>query len=295
MTTLESAATSATARKPLDRELDVFGLTHPGRVRRENQDHFLICALRKQVDIVGSSLADARDRLALVERLGFLAMVADGVGGGQRGEEASRLTVQAVTDYVVHSVRCYYDDAGATGDETFATALEEAALRCHADILDRGDHDPEAQGMATTLTLWLGVWPRAYVLQVGDSRYYRLRDGTLTQVSADQTMAEELVREGVIGRTDAMHTQWSHVLSSAIGGPHSAPVVTRLDQRWGDVHLLCSDGLTRHVSDGRIRERLLTMTSARQACEGLLADALEGGGADNITIIVGRAVPQDAS
>lgn len=293
MTTLQGASAPTAERKPLDREVDVYGLTHPGRVRRENQDHFLVCALRKHVDILESSLADAGAWLAPLERFGFLAMVADGVGGGQRGEEASRRTVQAVTEYVVESARCYYA-SNAEVDDAFARALEEAALRCHANILARGDADPAAQGMATTLTLWLGVWPRVYVLQVGDSRCYLLRNGILTQVSADQTMAEDLVQQGVMTRTDAQNTPWSHVLSSAIGGPYTAPVVTRLEHRWGDVHLLCSDGLTRHVSDERIRERLLAMTSARQACEALLADALDGGGADNITVIVGRAVPAAA-
>ena len=80
----------------------------------------------------------------------------------------------------------------------------------------------------------------------------------------------------------------ANVLASAIGGPQAAPTVTRLDQHWGDIGLLCSDGLTKHVPDERIRERLVAMTSARQVCEALLADALDAGGTDNVTILVGR-------
>jgi len=72
------------------------------------------------------------------------------------------------------------------------------------------------------------------------------------------------------------------------------PVVTRLRHDWGDVHLVCSDGLTKHVSDERIAERLAAMTSARQVCEQLLQDALDGGGTDNVTIVVGRPVPKEA-
>jgi protein phosphatase len=147
--------------------------------------------------------------------------------------------------------------------------------------------------MATTLTLWLGVWPRAYLLQVGDSRCYLLRDGTLTQISRDQTMAQELLDQGVLTRTDVLNTRWANVLASAIGGPQAAPVVTRLEQAWGDAGLLCSDGLTRHVSDERIRERMLSMTSAKQVCESLLQDALDAGGSDNITILIGRSVRKD--
>jgi protein phosphatase len=141
--------------------------------------------------------------------------------------------------------------------------------------------------------LWLGVWPRAYVLQVGDSRYYMLRGEELTQISRDQTMAQELIDRGIISRADASRSRWSHVLSSAIGGPQTTPVVTGIANDWGLVHLLCSDGLTKHVSDDRIRERLLEMTSAKKTCEALLQDALDGGGTDNITIVVGRVVKEE--
>jgi protein phosphatase len=163
-------------------------------------------------------------------------------------------------------------------------------MQCHADVLAMGTEQPDVAGLATTLTLWLGVWPRAYLLQVGDSRCYLLHDGDLTLISRDQTMAQELVDAGVLARADAVRTRWANTLSSAIGGRQTAPVVTRMDQEWGNVGLLCTDGLTRHVSDEQIRERLLTMTSARQACEALLQDALDGGGTDNITILVGRTI-----
>ena len=82
------------------------------------------------------------------------------------------------------------------------------------------------------------------------------------------------------------------MLSSAIGGQQTAPVVTRIASDWENIHLLCSDGLTKHVSDDRIAECLRTMTSSKQACDTLLQEALDGGGTDNVTIIVGRAVPR---
>jgi protein phosphatase len=103
-------------------------------------------------------------------------------------------------------------------------------------------------------------------------------------------MAQELVDQGVLTQSDAENSHWAHVLSSAIGGAQAAPVVTRLDQAWTGVGLLCSDGLTKHVSDEQIAERLRTMTSAKQVCNDLLQDALDDGGTDNITIVVGRVV-----
>lgn len=295
MRTLETTSIEPdVGRKPRDDEIDVYGLTHPGRVRQENQDHFLLCSLRKEVVVHLTSLPAAGQLGAANERVAFLAMVADGVGGGARGEQASRLAVEAITEYVLESVRCYYSAAGSPGDQEFAQTLEDAALRCHAEVVRRAGEDLDYKGMATTLTLWLGVWPRSYLLQVGDSRCYMLRRGELTQVSRDQTMAQELVDLGAMTRTDAFKTPLANTLSSSIGGSQTAPVVTQLDQGWGNVGLLCSDGLTRHVSDDRIRDRLRSMTSARQLCHDLLQDALDGGGTDNITIVVGRAVERDA-
>lgn len=274
-------------RKPADDELDVYGLTHPGKVRATNQDHFLICSLRKQMLVHLTSLPTIDQVAAPNERLAFLAMVADGVGGSAGGETASRLAVEVVTRYVSESVQCYY---ASGADENFLASLQDAAMQSHADLLAMADAQPELAGMATTLTLWIGVWPRAYLLQVGDSRCYILRDGELTQLSRDQTMAQELIDAGVMARAEASRTRWAHTLSSAIGGRQTAPLVTRLEQQWGNVGLLCTDGLTTHVSDDRIGQRLRMMTSARQVCEDLLQDALDGGGTDNITILVGRTV-----
>ena len=92
-------------------------------------------------------------------------------------------------------------------------------------------------------------------------------------------------------RKTSTSTVWPASCSSAIGGEQAEPRVTRLRANWHNVHLLCSDGLTKHVTDEQIAARLSTMTSAREACELLVQDALAGGGTDNITVIVGRLSP----
>ncbi|HEX2723913.1 MAG TPA: protein phosphatase 2C domain-containing protein [Gemmatimonadaceae bacterium] len=278
-------------RAPHNNELDVYGLTHPGKVRSNNEDHFLVCALQKRIHVYHTSLPDT-SILTEGEHLAFLALVADGVGGAKAGEEASRIALEHVARYVTESLDCYYTN-DATDDTGFMHELEEAALKVHAEIAVEAAADPERSGMATTLTLWLGMWPNAYLLQVGDSRCYTLRDGELLQISRDQTMAEEFVKQGVFNREDAAFKRWAHVLSSAIGGPEAAPSVTKVPQSWGSVGLMCSDGLTRHVSDEQIRDRLLNIKSAKQVCEDLLQDALDAGGEDNITIIAGRMLPAE--
>jgi serine/threonine protein phosphatase PrpC len=265
------APTAVPDRKPRDDEIDIHGSTHPGKVRTENQDHFLICALRRQTVVQLTSLPDPDRLMGESERVGLLMMVADGVGGGTKGGEASRVALEGVARYVSGSMRCYYA-AGSTDDREIFQALQEGALQCHAELLRRGEEEPQYHGMATTLTLYLGAWPRAYLLQVGDSRCYLLRAGELTQITRDQTMAQELIDLGVLTGADASSSRLGHTLSSSIGGRQSAPVVTRI------------------VPDERIRERLRSMTSARQVCEDLVQDALDAGGKDNITVVVRRAV-----
>ena len=290
--TRPGAAPALPQRKPRDDEIDVYGLTHPGSVRDENQDHFLICSLRKQMVVHLTSLPGTDSLVEESERLAFLAMVADGVGGGAKGAEASRITLESVAQYVSRSMRCYYA-SGSTDERGFSEALYDAAVECHADLMRRGQQQPEYRGMATTLTLYLGIWPRAYLLQVGDSRCYLLRQGELSQITRDQTMAQELVDLGALKPEDAGNTRLAHTLSSSIGGRQSSPVVSEFEMNWDTVLLLCSDGLSKHVPDERIRERLRSMTSARQACEDLLQDALDGGGSDNVTVLVGRPFPRE--
>ena len=284
--------TTPAPRKPDDDEIDVYGLSHTGKVRSENQDHFLLASLHKRLTIHQTNLT-AAERLPFADkRLAFVAMVADGVGGGVGGGAASATTLETATEYILGSMDCY-DRANSGEDEgTFIVALQDAAMRAHQAVLARAQTDPDRGRMATTLTLWMGVWPWYYLLQVGDSRYYLYREGRLSQLTRDQTMAQDLVDQGVWTRAVGAQSRLANVLSSSIGGQTTMPVVTRLKADWENVHLLCSDGLTKHVSDERIAERLKAMTSAQDVCEQLLQDALDGGGSDNITIVVGWARPR---
>jgi len=286
----EIAPLKETSRKPRDDELDFFGITNKGKVRDENQDHFIIGSLRKRLNIRQSSLPELSQIPLAEERVAAFIMVADGVGGGLKGELASRTTLEVATQYLSEGARCYY----RFEDEIdLAQALEEGAKKSHEALQERAASDEEAAGMATTLTLLIGVWPWAYLLQVGDSRYYQYQDGELRQISRDQTVAQELADQGIMPPDLVNKSPLQHVLSSSIGGRQTAPVVTRIPNAWGLVHLLCSDGLTRHVPDAKIAERLGVMRSAKQVCEELVQDALDGGGTDNITVVVGRAIAKD--
>jgi protein phosphatase len=275
-------------QKPSDDQLDLFGLTHPGKVRTENQDHFLLCTVHPQVVIHGTSLPTP-ERLPLRgQRIATLMLVADGVGSGSGGGEASQLAVETITGYVSSTLRCYHA-AGTTADKEFLDALRSAALEAHVAVRAGATAQPEVRRMATTLTLTIAVWPWAYVVQVGDSRCYHFAEGVLRQVTRDQTMAQDLVDRGALPAERIAQSPFRNVLISAIGGDEATPEVTRVDvSRRGTVLLLCSDGVTKHVPDPVIAEQIRTMESSEQLCRRILELALEGGGSDNITVIAGR-------
>jgi len=280
---------SALGSKPSDREIDMFGITHPGRVRTENQDHFLLATVHPTVVVHGTNLHMPEDLPVRGQRLATLMLVADGVGGTVAGADASRLATETITRYVTSSLRCYHT-VGTANEAEFLGALRAAALEAHEAIRADGAGRLQGQSTATTLTLGIVVWPWLYVLQVGDSRCYTYFDGHLRQISRDQTVAQDLVDKGILPASRASSTKLSNVLSSALGAEEARPEVTRVDIRErGTVVLVCSDGLTKHVSDEEIAEHFRTMDSAEQVCQALLSRALERGGTDNITIVVGRA------
>jgi serine/threonine protein phosphatase PrpC len=282
-----------TARKPTDEEIDVHGLTHIGKVRQENQDHFLLASIHKQLRIISSSLDIAARPSGAGERVAFIAMVADGVGSGAGGGTASATALESAMEYVNGTMTAYL--VGDADPAAFTDQLQRAAIRSHDAILERAAATKDPKGMATTLTLFLGVWPSIYLMQVGDSRYYLFKKGVLKQITRDQTIAQHLVEAGAMTETAAQQSRLAHVLTSALGGDDAEPVVTRIDNDWDSVHLLCSDGLTKHVSDARITEVLGSTTTAKQGAEQLLQEALDAGGTDNITIIVGRFAPRELS
>lgn len=275
--------------RPRDEDLDFFGLTHQGLVRRDNQDHFLFSTLHKSMRVGGTSLPNPELLELPSQRLASFAMVADGVGGHAGGEVASRAAVEAITRYATDTMRCFL--TSDTSDEAaFLAALEDGAFASHEAVVNRSIASGGDGGSATTLTAVMTVWPVFYMLHVGDSRCYQLRGGRLTRLTRDQTMAQDLVDSGALPADKAPHTRFAHVLSSTLGGRHTNPMISKHDLQPGDITLLCTDGLTKHVSDERIATILETLTSSEQACRDLVSAALADGGSDNVTVVVLRAI-----
>ena len=262
--------------------LDAFGLSHPGKVRPANEDHFAIMTLQKSVQLRGTNLQDTSilDRVRRPEV--HLLVVADGVGGAAGGKIASSVAVRAVVEYLAEAVGCVHD-FDVDREQAFLDHLSRAVERGHERLKEMFQTQG---GPATTLTMVTLLWPRAYVVHVGDSRGYYARNGRLRQFTRDQTMGDYLVDIGAVTEQHAQKAGLYNVLSSAVGGD-LVPTVGIVDMADGDVLLLCTDGLTKHVPDERIGQ-LLASGSAESVAQSLVDAALQGGGSDNVTVIVAK-------
>lgn len=265
--------------------VDASGLTDVGLKRKVNEDHFVIAALRKSTDVRQSSLSDTRvfDMLRGPEALLFV--VADGVGGRPGGAQASETAVTALVDYIGRAAGCFHQ-LDVDREHEFVAQLEAAVQDAHQRVVAQSGRP--GQGPATTLTMATLVWPRVYLVHVGDSRAFYLHKGRLRQLTRDQTTGEYMVDAGVWTQDQANKAPMGGTLVSALGGDEMTVAVGLVDLQPGDVLLLCTDGLTRHVGDERIAEVLKRAPDAETACRELVADALAGGGHDNVTVIVAR-------
>jgi serine/threonine protein phosphatase PrpC len=194
--------------------------------------------------------------------------------------------VRSVVEYLAEAVGCV-QDFDVDREQTFLDHLSRAVERGHERLKEMFQTQG---GPATTLTMATIVWPRAYVVHVGDSRGYFLRNGRLKQFTRDQTMGDYLVDIGAVTEQHAQKAGLYNVLSSAVGA-ELVPNVGVVDLTEGDTLLLCSDGLTKHVSDERIAE-LLGGSDPESVAQALIDAALEGGGSDNVTVVVAKAVSE---
>ncbi len=276
-----------TTTRPTQVTIDAYGLTDTGKVRKENEDHFLVADVSKRVDMLCGSLSLE----ALNHRVGTsgaqLLVVADGVGGGPDGDLASERTAAAVLTYVGKTAGCFHG-LGVDREHELLGALEETVHEVHRQLVDEAG-GPQRKAPATTVTLVLLVWPRAYLIHVGDSRAYVRRRGRVQALTRDQTFGEYMVSAGAWTEEQAASSRTAETLASAVGGSELAPTVGLVDLEPGDSLMLCTDGLTKHVSDERIGDVLAMPVTSKEMVTLLVADALAAGGSDNVSVIVAQA------
>ncbi len=253
--------------------IDAHGLTDPGRKRKSNEDFM-------QFD----------------SGIGF-AVVADGMGGHQSGEVASRLAVETLQDFIgrAHGDRDLTWPFGITGERSFeANCLSTGIRLANRSVYRRAADREELTGMGTTLVAVLLRDGRLTYAGVGDSRVYLFRENRLQQITRDDSWIEAAIAQQLIDVSERDVHPFRHVLTKAIGLQEDVEFEVREERlRAGDRILLCSDGLTTALSDERIEELLRQHTGDLEAtCRALVAAANEAGGPDNVTVLVVR--PQGA-
>lgn len=276
------------------------GRTDVGKKRESNQDQFLVADLNKSMLVQSTSLnLEAQSRLYGMSH-GKLLMVADGMGGHQGGNRASRMAVDLLINQLLNSMHWF---SSKESDETqreagFVEDLKKLMQHAHAAIEKEARAEIGKKGMGTTLTVAYVIWPWMYVLHAGDSRCYLLREGELKQLTRDHTVSNQLVEKGGMTVEEANRSRWSNVLYNALGAGAAevVPEVHKVELHPGDAILLCTDGLYRHIRDSEIRDLLDTELEPAESCRSLVDLANFRGGLDNITVVVARlGTPEDDS
>jgi serine/threonine protein phosphatase PrpC len=266
--------------------VDVSGLTHPGKVRTNNEDHFLITRATRALQTMQTSLP-AGDVPERADEVNYVMVVADGMGGHAAGEVASRLAISALVGLALQIPDwIFWVDAEHAPEIERRT--RQAVQQVGSMLVDRGRQDAALHGMGSTLTAARSCGRDLLIVHVGDSRGYLLRAGRLERLTKDHTYAQMLVDAGYLSQSDVALSGVRHILTNALGGSDRRVEVDvdllRLED--GDRLLLCSDGLTDGVDDETIAAALGSALPSSEICDQLLKRGLDGGGRDNITLIV---------
>jgi serine/threonine protein phosphatase PrpC len=233
---------------------------------------------------VGMHRAENQDRHALVSDLG-LFLVADGMGGHQAGQVASQVACEAAIRAI---------DALQGGSVSPAERLRHAVHSANREIFNASQEKTELSGMGTTFVGILFDGERLALAHVGDSRAYLFRQGRLRALTEDHSIVGELLRRQEISEADAREHPHRHVLTRALGVRTSTePDLAEMTPQASDVFVLCSDGLTGHVSDEEIGLQLDREADLEIVAQGLVEAANHAGGLDNITVVLVRYEKED--
>src|SRR5436305_6505090 len=251
-------------------DVKAYGLTDVGRQRQHNEDTFL------------------------VEDEAKLFLVADGMGGHAAGEIASRIAVDSINEFIVHTK----EDDGTwphAYDEHYTRTTNRlmAALRmANTRVLEAMRKHAKLRGMGTTVVAAMAEDGKFSVAHVGDSRAYMIRNGKISRITNDHSWVFEQVQAGMLTEAEAEKHPLRNVITRALGGAlQVSPDASEIEVKEGDVFLLCSDGLTGMVPEDEIL-KVVTQSNGdlEKACQKLIEEANERGGLDNVTAILVKAV-----
>jgi protein phosphatase len=257
--------------------LTAFGLTDLGRVRKNNEDNFVIA------DLGSGSEGHAAWNGHAVGSQGALLLVADGMGGEAAGEVASAICAEAVPRRLHENVQAAREFSASELVPMLRETIEYSNHLVHQKSLE---HEG-SRGMGTTITA-AALWgPAVFVAQVGDSRAYLARGPAFVQLTRDQTFLNYLADIGAIAPADIENDSRKSILTQAVGtNDHVDPKITWTQLARGDRILLCSDGLYNMVKDPELQRVVVGDGGLEEKCRTLIDLANQYGGADNITLII---------
>jgi PPM family protein phosphatase len=269
--------------------VDLHAKSDVGRVRRGNEDNFLLLDLANSRTWRGSDGAEAPAEMRHIELNdgGLVLVVSDGMGGALAGDVASRMAVDSVREMLTPN------DAGEGGckpDVSLVDCLKDATVYANRSIHQKSLEDSRCSGMGATFTGAAIKHDALDLVQVGDSRGYLIRGEQIRLVTKDQSLVQQLVDVGQISEAEAETHMFRNVILQALGAQTDlTPATGRIKLRKGDVLLLCSDGLSGKLRNEEIRQ---IVADAGQdlgaACTALIAEANNRGGEDNITVVLAR-------
>src|SRR4029078_5201219 len=272
--------------------VELYAKSDVGRVRRGNEDNFLVLDLSTEETWTGADGATPPPTLPRCDLgdKGLVLVVSDGMGGALAGDVASRMAVDSVRQMLIGE-----GEASCDPDQDLVECLESATVYANTAIHLRSQEDSRCAGMGATFTGAAVKGDSLDLVQVGDSRGYVIRRGQIRLATKDQSLVQQLVDVGQISETEAETHMFRNVILQALGAQSEiSPVTGKIRLRQGDVVLLCSDGLSGKLRADDI-QNIVTSSNGDlvRACDALVEEANNRGGEDNITVVLARFLGDD--
>jgi protein phosphatase len=275
--------------------IELHAKSDVGRVRRGNEDNFLLLDLSSSNTWTGSDGSEPPEDLRRIELLdkGVVLVVSDGMGGALAGDVASKMAVETVREMLVGSADG--SNEGCDYETPLVECLRNATVYANLAIHRKSQEDTRCAGMGATFTGAAIKGDLLDLVQVGDSRAYLVRAGQIKLATKDQSLVQQLVDVGQISEEEAETHMFRNVILQALGAQNElSPVSGRIRLKRGDLLLLCSDGLS-----GKLRAEDMSSIieeangDLAAACSALVAEANNRGGEDNITVVLARFTGED--
>ena len=268
--------------------VELFAKTDVGRVRRGNEDNFLVLDLSSAQTWTGADGATPPEKLKRFDlgQKGLVLVVSDGMGGALAGDVASRMAVDSVREMLIGGE----GNASCDPELDLVECLKSATIYANLAIHHRSQEDSRCAGMGATFTGAAIRGDSLDLVQVGDSRGYIIRKDHIRLATKDQSLVQQLVDVGQISESEAETHMFRNVILQALGAQSDVnPVTGKIRLRQGDVVLLCSDGLSGKLRSDDIQKIVVeSQGNLSKACDLLIDEANNRGGEDNITVVVAR-------